>query len=78
MSARFLLREGGEPLSKMKTHRGAAKRFKVTGSGKFIKAHAYKSHKLEKKSAKQKRNLRNTEVVSSNDAKRISTMLPYS
>lgn len=65
-------------MPKMKTHRGAAKRFKVTGSGKFMKTHSYKRHKLEKKSSKRKRLLNQAEVVSPNDAKRISAMLPYS
>jgi large subunit ribosomal protein L35 len=59
----------------MKTHRGAAKRFKVTGSGKFIKNKAYKSHILEKKSSKRKRKLRQSAVVSPAEAKRIRKML---
>jgi len=62
-------------LPKMKTHRGAAKRFKVTGSGKFIKNKAYKSHILEKKSSKRKRKLRQSAVVSPAEAKRIRKML---
>ncbi|MGI6558671.1 MAG: 50S ribosomal protein L35 [Limnochordia bacterium] len=64
-------------MPKMKTHRGAAKRFKVTGKGKFVKNKAFKSHILEKKSAKRKRHLRQAEVVSDADAKRIRKMLPY-
>lgn len=62
-------------MPKMKTHRGAAKRFKVTGSGKFKKNKAYKSHILEKKSSKRKRRLRHAEVVSPAEAKRIRKML---
>lgn len=62
-------------MPKMKSHRGAAKRFKVTGSGKFIKNKAYKSHILEKKSSKRKRKLRQSEVVSPAEAKRIRKML---
>ncbi len=62
-------------MPKMKTHRGAAKRFKVTGSGKFIKNKAYKSHILEKKSSKRKRKLRQSAVVSPAEAKRIRKML---
>jgi len=62
---------------KMKTHRGAAKRFKVTGSGKIKKAKAYKSHILEHKSAKRKRNLRKAGLVSAADEKRIKLLLPY-
>ena len=45
-------------MPKMKTHRGAAKRFKKTGTGKIIRMHGYTSHMLEKKSPKSKRNLR--------------------
>jgi large subunit ribosomal protein L35 len=48
---------------KMKTHKGAAKRFKVTGSGKVRRMRAYKSHILTKKSAKRKRRLRQHAVV---------------
>jgi large subunit ribosomal protein L35 len=62
-------------MPKMKTHRGAAKRFKVTGRGKFMKNKAYKSHILEKKSSKRKRKLRQSEVVSPAEAKRIRKML---
>lgn len=65
-------------MPKMKTHRGAAKRFKVTGKGKIVRNRAYKSHILEKKSAKRKRQLRHSAVVSDNDFKRIKRMLPYS
>ncbi|NLM39142.1 MAG: 50S ribosomal protein L35 [Firmicutes bacterium] len=65
-------------MPKMKTHRGAAKRFKVTGSGKVVKNRAYKSHILEKKSAKRKRNLRHSAVVSDAESKRIKRLLPYS
>ncbi|HHT26507.1 MAG TPA: 50S ribosomal protein L35 [Firmicutes bacterium] len=64
-------------MPKMKTHKGASKRFKVTGSGKFKRNHAYTSHILEHKSPKQKRNLRKSALASENDAKRISRMLPY-
>jgi len=62
---------------KMKTHRGAAKRLKVTGSGKVKRRKAYKSHILTKKSAKRKRNLRQDTLVSSGDYKRIKTLIPY-
>lgn len=62
-------------MPKMKTHRGAAKRFKVTGTGLIKKNKAYKSHILEKKSAKRKRNLRKSEVISASDAGRVKRML---
>lgn len=64
-------------MPKMKTHRGAAKRLKVTGSGKVKRRKAYKSHILTKKSAKRKRNLRKETLVSSGDYKRIKTLIPY-
>lgn len=57
--------------NKMKSHRGAAKRFKVTGSGKLKRYKAYKSHILNKKSPKRKRNLRKPTVLTSADTKRI-------
>ncbi|NMB26196.1 MAG: 50S ribosomal protein L35 [Firmicutes bacterium] len=64
-------------MPKLKTHRGAAKRFKVTGSGKIRRSKAYKSHILEKKSSKRKRNLRQPTLVDSADAKRMHKLLPY-
>lgn len=60
---------------KMKTHRGAAKRFKVTGSGKIMKNNAYKSHLLESKPPKRKRHLRKAAVISHGDAGRVKRML---
>ena len=57
--------------SKMKTHRGAAKRFKVTGSGKLKRNKAYKSHILTKKTAKRKRGLRKATTLTSADYSRI-------
>lgn len=64
-------------MPKMKTHRGAAKRFKKTGTGKIKRMKAYKSHLTGKKSAKRVRNLRKSDIVSSGDQKRISALLPY-
>ncbi|SHH24057.1 50S ribosomal protein L35 [Tepidibacter thalassicus] len=64
-------------MPKMKTHRGAAKRFKATGKGKLKRAKAYKSHILTKKSAKTKMNLRKSALVSAGDQKRIARLLPY-
>ena len=61
---------------KMKTHRGAAKRFKATGSGKVKRNKAYKSHILTKKTSKRKRNLRRaTLVATSGDIKRIKRLI---
>jgi large subunit ribosomal protein L35 len=64
-------------MSKMKSHRGAAKRFKKTGSGKFKRAKAFKSHILTKKSPKRKRNLRKSGLVSVAQAKIVKKVLPY-
>ena len=61
---------------KMKTHKGAAKRFKVTGSGKVKRMKAYKSHILTKKSPKRKRNLRRpTTVATTGDTKRMKRLI---
>lgn len=57
--------------SKMKTHRGAAKRFKVTGSGKVKRHKAFKGHILTKKSPNRKRGLRKADTLTSADEKRI-------
>jgi large subunit ribosomal protein L35 len=62
-------------MPKQKTHRGAAKRVKRTGSGKFKRHHAYHSHILTKKTRKRKRKLRSSAIVSPADAKVIAKML---
>jgi large subunit ribosomal protein L35 len=62
---------------KMKTNRGAAKRFKRTARGKVVRRKAYKSHILNKKTRKRKRNLRKAALVDSRDVKRISKLIPY-
>ncbi|MDR2106525.1 MAG: 50S ribosomal protein L35 [Coriobacteriales bacterium] len=62
-------------MPKMKTHRGSAKRFRVTGSGKIMRAKAYKSHILEKKSQKRKRNFRHESEVAASDYKVIARNL---
>jgi large subunit ribosomal protein L35 len=64
-------------MPKMKTHRGAAKRFKITESGKIKRSKAYKSHILTKKSTKRKRQLAKLTVVDQSDSKRIKRLLPY-
>ena len=63
-------------MAKMKTHRGAAKRFKRTSSGKLRRYKAYKSHKTGKKSPKRVRNLRQPALVSKSDQKRIDSLIP--
>ncbi len=62
-------------MPKMKTHRGAAKRFKKTGSGKIKRFHGYTSHILEKKSPKRKRNLRKGAIMAKGDAKRLEKLI---
>jgi large subunit ribosomal protein L35 len=64
-------------MPKMKTHKGAAKRFKKTGTGKLKRAKAFKSHLLTGKSAKRKRNLRKTSYVSTAQEKVMKKLLPY-
>ena len=63
-------------MPKMKTHRGAAKRFTRTGTGKLTRARANKQHILTKKSSKRKRKLRQTTLIEGVDAKRIKQMVP--
>ncbi|WP_080874171.1 50S ribosomal protein L35 [Oceanobacillus timonensis] len=63
-------------MPKMKTHKGSAKRFRKTGSGKVKRSHAYTSHMFAHKSQKQKRKLRKSALVSSGDYQRIKQMLP--
>ena len=64
-------------MPKIKTRRAAAKRFSVTGSGLFKRNKAYKSHILEKKSPKRKRNLRKSALADQAEVARIRRMLPY-
>ncbi len=64
-------------MPKIKTHRGAAKRFKKTGSGKVKRSKAYASHLLGDKSPKRKRNLRKAGLVSEAENKRITRLIPY-
>lgn len=64
-------------MPKMKTHRGAAKRFRKTATGKLKRGKAYRSHILTKKSPKRKRNLRKAGIVFKGDQKRIAQLLPY-
>ena len=63
-------------MPKMKTHRGAAKRFSKTGSGKIRRQKAFKQHILTKKNTKRKRHLREGDLVSQADEGRVKRMLP--
>jgi len=64
-------------MPKLKTHRGAAKRFKISAKGKVIINHCNKSHILTKKDRKRKRRLRQHDVAFAGDAKVIKRMMPY-
>ena len=64
-------------MPKMKTNRSAAKRFKLTGTGKLKRAKAYKRHILTKKTTKTKRNLRKAAMVDATNFKTMKKILPY-
>lgn len=64
-------------MPKVKTNRGAAKRFKTTGSGKIVRNKAFSSHILTKKSTKRKRSLRKSTLVDSANSKQIARLIPY-
>ena len=64
-------------MPKMKTNREAAKRFKVTGTGKLKRSKAYKRHILTKKTTKTKRNLRKEALVDATNVKNMKKILPY-
>jgi len=64
-------------MPKMKTRRGAAKRFAVTGTGKVKRWKAYKRHQLSCKSRKEKRNLRHGTIVAAVEARNVRRMIPY-
>lgn len=64
-------------MPKMKSNRGAAKRFSKTGSGKWKRNNAFARHILTKKSAKRKRNFRSVELVDPADTAQLKRLLPY-
>ena len=64
-------------MPKIKTHSGAKKRFKMSKNGKTIRAHANKSHILNKKTTKRKRGLRQTVVADTTNVKQIKRLIPY-
>jgi large subunit ribosomal protein L35 len=64
-------------MPKIKTHRGAAKRFKLTASGKIKRSKAFKGHLLDHKSAKRTRGLRTATLVHATDQRNMRTLLPY-
>lgn len=65
-------------MPKIKSNRGAAKRFKKTATGRFKRAHAFHNHILTKKSTKTKRQLRASALVAEADTPALCRMLPYS
>ena len=65
-------------MPKMKSNRGAAKRFRRTGSGGFKRAQSHLNHILTKKSTKRKRQLRAQAQIAESDVKSVRRMLPYS
>lgn len=64
-------------MPKIKTHSGAKKRFKLSKTGKVMRAHAYKSHILNKKTTKRKRNLRKVVVADVTNVAKVKKMIPY-
>ena len=64
-------------MPKIKTHSGAKKRFKLTKTGKVKRAHAFKSHILNKKTSKRKRNLRKTVIADVTNVAAVRKMVPY-
>ena len=62
---------------KLKTKRGAAKRFKLTGGGKIKRSKAYASHLLSSKTTKRKRRLRKNVVVDKRDSRNVKRLIPY-
>ena len=64
-------------MPKLKTHRGAAKRFRLTKSGKVKRGHAFRNHELESKSTKRKRNLRGSAYADKTNQSNIKRLIPY-
>ena len=64
-------------MPKLKTHSGAAKRFKKTATGKFKRGHAFKRHILTSKTTKRKRHLDTDSIVDKADQKKVARMIPY-
>ena len=63
-------------MPKIKTNRGAAKRFRTTGSGKITRSNAFSSHILTKKTTKRKRNLRKSSLVDPANIKQVARLIP--
>ena len=70
-------RNRSKPKLKLKTHRGAAKRFKITGTGKILRMHSGKRHLMGTKSPKRMRKLKKMTLVNKADKLKTMQMLPY-
>jgi len=70
-------RNSTKPKRKLKTHRGARKRFKITANGKILRMHSGKRHLLGTKPARRMRKLKKLTKVSPNDVASVKQMLPY-
>jgi len=75
--ARYLNTSRGEAMPKMKTHRGAAKRFTVTGTGRIKRSNANTSHILTPKTTKRKRQLRKSVILDKANEKSMRKLIPY-
>ena len=64
-------------MPKIKTNKGAAKRFRKTGTGKIRRNHAFTSHILTSKTTKRKRNLRQSVIMSPGDTRKMKILMPY-
>jgi large subunit ribosomal protein L35 len=64
-------------MPKIKTNRGAAKRFKTTGTGKVVRNKAFASHILTKKTTKRKRGLRKSALVDATNTRQVTRLIPY-
>jgi len=64
-------------MNKLKTNKGALKRFRRTGGGRLVRNQAFASHIMTKKSSKRKRNLRKTVLLDRTDVKRVARLVPY-
>ena len=64
-------------MPKLKTNRGAAKRFGITGAGRFKRSQSHARHILTKKSTKRKRQLRSPELIADVDVRMVRRMLPH-
>ena len=73
-----VFKKGRRNMPKLKTNRGAAKRFKKTATGKYKRSSSHMNHILTKKSSKRKRQLRSSSLISDGDLKSVKKLLPYS